>query len=384
MKVPFPRALASAVAVLALAVASTSVTRPASAQVTSQSEATVLGARWLAAQLTPEGYVEGLFSPGPDPDATRDVAFTLAATGLEEDAFALALSWLTANIEEVIAPESEPDGPGTLGVLIMIAVATGEDPTNFGGVNLITRLNGTLGLLEPGLFGASDPTFDGVLRQSLALLGLDAAGASANPAAITWLEDQQCVAGESAPESLGGFPAYRNPAVPCPAPDVMNYAGAETDATAVALQWLVRNQGSSAPRTLQALEFLGTIQSATGGFPWYAGDVDSTNSTALAIGGLLAVGGQDGAAQAAIAWLEDQQLGCDSPDAGAFTSSYSDGAADQFATRQAVLGVAGVTVPLGLTAWSSTSDPCAPPGPGPEPSPSPAPIVAPVAPKFTG
>jgi hypothetical protein len=106
--------------------------------------------------------------------------------------------------------------------------------------------------------------------------------------------------------------------------------------------------------------------------------------------GLFTAGGEESfdAGLAAIAWLEDQQLGCDSPDAGAFTSSYSDGAADQFATRQAVLGVAGVTLPLNNTGWSASGDPCEQPdpgpGPGPGPAPSPTPISTPATPKFTG
>jgi len=78
------------------------------------SDATVLGARWLAGQLTPDGYVEGLFAPGPDSDATRDVAFTLAATGLEDEAFDSALAWLTANVEAVIDPEGEPEEAGSM------------------------------------------------------------------------------------------------------------------------------------------------------------------------------------------------------------------------------------------------------------------------------
>ena len=355
------------------------------------SEPTLLGARWLAAQLTPEGFVEGLFAPGPDVDATRDVAFTLAATGLEQEAFERALGWITANIEEVIAPEDEPDGAGTLGYLIMLALAADEDPRSFGGVDLIARLEATYGRFEEGLYGEADPTFDGVLRQSLALLALDAAGVAPWPEAIFWLQAQQCTA-VGDPASAGGFPNYRNPATPCPAPSVATYSGGEVDATAVALQYFARIEGVDAERTTTAAAFLRSVQSPGGGFPWYLGDVDSPNSTALAIGGLIAAGEGD-AALAATDWLVAQQLGCDSPDAGAFTSSYSDGDADQFATRQAVLGVAGFSLPIGgPTLWQAEADPCVDPGPGPDPDPNPrpnpdpgvVPISAPASPRFTG
>ncbi len=383
------RLVASLVALGSLLLGTGLAPVPAGAQGSQPPDSVVLGARWLASQLTPEGYVEGLFAPGPDPDATRDVAFTLAATGLEQESFNAAIGWIKTNIEEVIAPGDEPDGAGTLGVLIMIAVAVGDDPRNFGGVDLIVRLEATLGQYEAGLYGEADPTFDGVLRQSLALLGLDSAGVTPAASAVTWLNGQQCGLGRpTAPASEGGFQNYSPPNTACGEPNASTYSGAETDATAVALSYYagVDDQG----RSDDAAAFLRSSQSPGGGFPWYVGDVDSPNSTALAIMGLFTAGGEESfdAGLAAIAWLEDQQLGCDSPDAGAFTSSYSDGAADQFATRQAVLGVAGVTLPLNNTGWSASGDPCEQPdpgpGPGPGPAPSPTPISTPATPKFTG
>jgi len=363
---------------------------PATANGSTPSDPTVLGARWLANQLTPDGYVEGLFAPGPDSDATRDVAFALAATGLEREAFDSALAWLTANVEDVIAPDGEDEEAGTMGYLIMLAVAAGENPRDFGGVDLIARLEATYGTYEDGLYGPGDPTFDGVLRQSLALMAFLAAGVAPNPEAIIWLQNQQCDAGASDPASVGGFPNYRNPSVPCPAPSVTTYSGAEVDATAVALQYLAVE---SLPGASEAATFLLSAQSSGGGFPWYIGDVDSPNSTALAIGGLLAAGEQ-AAAGDAISWLVDQQIRCDDGDpetTGAFTSSYSDGGPDQFATRQAVLGVAGVTLPLARTSWEDAVTPCAPdptttttPGPTPDPTSTTSLPGAPVTPRFTG
>jgi hypothetical protein len=378
---------AAAVLLALLVVGVPGIGVPAGASGSPPSDPTVIGARWLADQLTPDGYVEGLFAPGPDSDATRDVAFTLAATGLERGAFDSALAWLTANVEDVIAPDGEPEEAGTMGYLIMLAIAVGDDPRDFGGVDLIARLEATYGTYEDGLYGPEDPTFDGVLRQSLALLAFRAAGVAPWPEAIIWLQNQQCDAGASDPASVGGFPAYRDPSEPCPAPSVSTYSGAETDATAVALQYLA---GEGLPGASEAATFLLGVQSAGGGFPWYVGDADSPNSTALAIGGLRAAGEQ-GAADAAIAWLVDQQLGCDTPDptaVGAFTSNFSDGGPDQFATRQAVLGVAGVTLPLRPTVWETTTSTCATepttPTTAPAPTTTTSPSAAPVTPRYTG
>lgn len=379
-------AAAAIVALLVTLVAG--VGAPVGAAGSPPSDPTILGARWLADQLTPDGYVEGLFAPGPDSDATRDVAFTLAATGLERQAFDSALSWLTANVEDVIAPDGEDEEAGTMAYLIMLAIAVEEDPRDFGGVDLIARLEATYGTFEDGLYGPEDPTFDGVLRQSLSLLAFRAAGVAPWPEAILWLQNQQCDAGASDPASVGGFPAYRaNPSEPCPAPSVLTYSGAETDATAVALQYLA---AESLPGASEAATFLLSVQSAGGGFPWYVGDADSPNSTALAIGGLRAAGEQE-AASAATAWLVDQQLGCDTSDpeaVGAFTSNFSDGGPDQFATRQAVLGVAGVTLPLRPTVWESTASPCAADPTttttAPAPTTTTSPAAAPVTPRYTG
>ncbi len=52
-----------------------------------------------------------------------------------------------------------------------------------------------------GLFGAQDPTYDGVYRQSLAILGLVATGHLPDTPAVDWLLAQQC--------SDGAFTAYR-------------------------------------------------------------------------------------------------------------------------------------------------------------------------------
>ena len=53
----------------------------------------------------------------------------------------------------------------------------------------------------PGIFGTSDPTYDGVFRQSIALVGLRAAQTPIPPSAVGWLVGQQCASGVP----LGGF-----------------------------------------------------------------------------------------------------------------------------------------------------------------------------------
>ena len=75
----------------------------------------------------------------------------------------------------------------TLGVIA--AAAIGLTPF------LGTPAQGAATPTNVGLYGSTDPTYDGVFRQSLAILGLHAAGKTPDPTAINWLLDQQCADG---------------------------------------------------------------------------------------------------------------------------------------------------------------------------------------------
>jgi hypothetical protein len=351
----------------------------------------VLAVRWLAAQIGPEGYAESPYAPGaPDPDSTRDIAFALAATGLDQTTFDRAFAWLVANIEDVIAGDGA-DSPGDIGWLLLLVAAVGGDPTDLGGINLLDRLAATLDGFEPGLYGSTDPTFDGVFRQAVALIGLVAAGATPPQAAIDWLLAQQCEPGAGDPQADGGFGAYRDPADPCVAPDPANYAGPDTDSTSLAVLALT-SLGLADP-VAPAIDFLATTQDAGGGFAWYAGSEPVPNSTGLAIGAILAAG-EDPTTERwvtpagnPVTWIVDRQLPCGDPDAGAFTSIYSEGGPDQFATRQAVIGVALGSLPLDPRLFEEIGDPCAAPGvPGGDgpTGPAGAAEVAETTPHFTG
>ena len=48
---------------------------------------------------------------------------------------------------------------------------------------------------DAGLYGSSDPTFDGVYRQSLSVLALEASDRKVPASAIKWLKKQQCADG---------------------------------------------------------------------------------------------------------------------------------------------------------------------------------------------
>ena len=155
-----------------------------------------------------------------------------------------------------------------------------------------------------GLYGSSDPTYDGVFRQSLAILGLHAAGQTPDPSAVGWLLDQQC--------ADGGFSSYNaTPAKGCPAYDSSTFTGGEdTNATSLALQALLATghtkQAANAAKVLRA------AQDKDGGWPFIVGGGTSDpNSTGLVLSALAAAGG--GVDEAGAAYLAGLQIGCGTP-----------------------------------------------------------------------
>lgn len=321
-------------------------------------------AAWLVTQVNPQGFVP---TPADTPNvgATLDVALALAASGTQRTTFDRIVDWLRADTTTAIAPDG-PVAPGNIGQLLMVAAIAGESPTSFGGTDLVAALAGTLGAYEPGLYGDADPSFDGVFRQSLAILGLRANGLTVPTAALDWLVNQQCGGGATPSAAVGGWQAYRaDLSVECTAPDPNTFTGPDTNSTALAIEALV---AASRAASYDGLDFVLAAREGDGGFGFLPGAGSDPNSTALVIQAIEAAG-QDptGApwtvgAVGPLASLLSWQLGCSAPatDRGALTSPYSDGAPDQFASRQAPWGLAGRPFPLGTVTWQAFVDPCSP------------------------
>ena len=204
------------------------------------------------------------------------------------------------------------------------------------------------GKLPPELYGKGDPKFDGVWRQSVALLAMDVAGAKASPKAVSWLSTQQC--------EDGSFPAYRaDPGKKCDGkatpPDV--------NATAVAVQVLSVSLGKSNAGTEKAVDWLKKVQNEDGGWGYKPGSPSDANSVSVVVGALVAAGvdpadvKKDG--RTPFDSLLSFQIGKDTKgakkdDAGAF--AYQPGKGDKLdanddATAAAVL--AGMRQDLALT-----------------------------------
>ncbi len=134
------------------------------------------------------------------------------------------------------------------------------------------------GKLPDGLYGKADPKYDGVWRQSMALLALDGAGAVPTKKAVDWLADQQC--------DDGSFAAYRADAKATCDP---KKTSPDINATTLAVQALAAAGGRGAA-VGKAVDWLKAAQNKDGGWGYAPGSPSDANSTSLAIGALHAAG----------------------------------------------------------------------------------------------
>lgn len=131
--------------------------------------------------------------------------------------------------------------------------------------------------LPAALYGDGDPQYDGVWRQSLALLAQHTVGVEPPKASVGWLAGQQCADGSFAP--------YRaDTGTACDAKTMV-----DTNQTAAAVQALAALGGHDAV-TGKAVDWLKSVQNEDGGWGYTAGGDSDANSTSLVIGALAATG----------------------------------------------------------------------------------------------
>ncbi|MFF5972322.1 prenyltransferase/squalene oxidase repeat-containing protein [Streptomyces sp. NPDC012769] len=139
-----------------------------------------------------------------------------------------------------------------------------------------------------GLYGTSDPTYDGVWRQSLAFLAQRTSGIQPADQAVDWLLGQQC--------ANGAFASYRpEPAKPCDARTML-----DSNATAVAVQALtaVKRQSADPAKTEKAAkagaDWLKSVQNKDGGWSYSPGGPSDANSTSIVMSAFAAAGVRSG------------------------------------------------------------------------------------------
>ncbi|HET8930244.1 MAG TPA: prenyltransferase/squalene oxidase repeat-containing protein [Acidimicrobiales bacterium] len=338
---------------------------------------------WLAPQVTDEGALISDYTGTPDPSLTAQALLGLAASGADSATVAKMLGYLEANVDDFVAPDGAADSAGALSWLLLDAVVTDTDAGDFGGVDLVSRLEATQ--QSDGLFGNGDPSYDGTFRQALALTALHAVGV-ANPAGVDWLASQQC--------ADGGFVAYRaDVSMRCPAVDPANFVGADTNSTAFAA--IALHLAGETTAADAALVWLESVRTSGGGFaylgdPSLEQDANSTGLVALAFRTLRGV--DDAGSVAALASLQVPRSG-DPLDRGGIAFQSGDALyPDLMATTQAILGLTGqampfepvpsVLPPTPSTTTSPSSSTTVPKGAGGAAAPVATPVSA--APAYTG
>lgn len=340
---------------LALLIATATVATPVSAGAATpepglpQVAASQAAASWLGSQIGPGGYIPATGSPTtPDLAATANAVLALAASGVDTAQATSALAFLESDVDAYVTV-SGADGPGQLALLVLDAHAMGVSPTAFGGTDLVTRLLATQRStgVDAGLFGAQDPTFDGAYRQGLSLAALASAGVTTGSpvaAAEAWLTGQQC------PD--GGWTSYVAAANPCNGKPV-NFAGPDTNSTALAVQGLEAQHALAPAAAASASRFLAHAQDADGGWGYEPnsgrapGSTDP-DSTALVLQALVSLGVSPASAKLTkgstdgVASLLADQIAT-GPGAGAIQFPGIPGP-NLFATFQAAPALAGLTV----------------------------------------
>lgn len=204
------------------------------------------------------------------------------------DAADAALAYLEAHVDGYVGGGGETYA-GPLGKLLIAVTAQGGDPTDFGGQDLVARLEA---LLEDGRFSDASAygDYSNTIGHSLDLIALGRATGGADPTAVDYLLAQQCVD--------GGFRGtLAAPGGAC---------ASDLDATAFAAQALTGFGEEDA--ATGALEFLASKQQASGGLLNADGALNA-NTTGLAAQAFAAAGWADELA-AAQGFLAGLQLDC--------------------------------------------------------------------------
>jgi hypothetical protein len=155
-----------------------------------------------------------------------------------------------------------------IGVLAAAAPATAAGPSPSASPKVT---------IPSGLYGTSDPTYDGVWRQSLTLVAQRTLGYRPAAQAVDWLTGQQC--------ANGAFAAFRaTPAKACDGKVMV-----DTNSTAAAVQAL-HAVGGHGGAVEKAVDWLKSVQNKDGGWGYSPGGPSDTNSTSVVVGALAAAG----------------------------------------------------------------------------------------------
>ena len=268
---------------------------------------------WLAGELT-DGllhYPDTGFGAYDDYGLSIDAALALAATAQRPGKVTQVSDAIAGELTNYITGEAFGDAgstyAGATAKAAVLAATAGEDPTSFGGVNLVARLEATVSSTAPiagRIVDISDfGDYANVIGQAFASEALHTAASSQAAAVTDFLLEQQCAEGYFRVSFTADTTASDQSC------DGGNGA-ADTDATALVV--LALQDQATDPDVGDALDaattWLAAGQHADGSFT--SGDPltpdKNTNSTGLAGWALGATGDTEAAGNAAV-WVRRHQ-----------------------------------------------------------------------------
>lgn len=326
------RAGFTSAALVALAAAASA---PATAAPATGSDA---AASFLAGQFAASGHQLSTTYAGQtylDAGLSADGILALTSARVADTEATAAAAAFAKGVSDYATPGTDVYA-GAVAKSLVVAKAQGMNPRAFGGVDLVSKLQG----LEKPSGRFSDVSaygdYSNAVTQSLAVIALQKAGAPADAKATNYLLSLRC--------SDGGFRLS----------DDGSACVSDPDATSFAVQALAAAGGHGADVTT-AVNYLATKQNAEGGVVGGTGTTTpNANSTGLAAVAFT-LGGQGERAAKAQSFVSSLQYGCTFPtavrgaiayDRTAFAAMKSAGASGKLAgneTRATAQGIYAFT-----------------------------------------
>ena len=263
------------------------------------------GGTWLAGQLHHGLIHNGQFDVD-DYGLTADTALALDAVGHHTQAISDLTTALAQHVDDYTTYQKDRYA-GPTAKLLVVAEDNGASIHDFGGVDLVARLENRVSTTPPTIGRIQDKSafgdFANTVGQVFAVRGLLGASSTSAPAALEFLLDQQCAQGYFRLDFTTDKTAADQGCTGSDAPD--------TDVTALAVVelWSVRDSFPELHAALdQAVAWLRTQQHGNGSFG--GGPTTSaanSNSTGLAAWALGLAGRCTVAAKAA-GWVRQQQV----------------------------------------------------------------------------
>jgi hypothetical protein len=257
--------------------------------------------------LVEQQRADGSFGAGGPADGVAEAVASLVAAGVAGPPVARGIAYVRAH-----GPARAGEKAAYAGRIALGLVAAGRDPRAFGGTDYVAAI-------EAGYDRITGSYDDSLYGNSLAALGLIAAGEALPERALTYIAANQC--------RDGGFSHQKG----CLEPG-------DVDTTAMTICVLARAEPGGSP-IARARDWLWAAANDDGGFGLGANDPTNANSTGLALSAFAATDDDaPGGAVRALLALQTSR--------GGFRYRADVAGANEYATVQALPGLAGEAYPI--------------------------------------